>query len=57
MDKVRIGVIGVGGMGQGHCAYMNQLDVGELTAVSDAVSEVAQEVGETYKVPYFSSCG
>jgi predicted dehydrogenase len=33
---------------------MNQLDVGELTAVSDAVSEVAQEVGETYKVPYFS---
>jgi len=54
VDKVRIGVIGVGGMGQGHCAYMNQLDVGELTAVSDAVSEVAQEVGETYKVPYFS---
>ncbi len=27
MDKVRIGVIGVGGMGQGHCRYMHDLGV------------------------------
>ncbi len=55
MDKVRIGVVGVGGMGQGHCAYMQDLDVGELTAVCDAFPEVAQEIGERHKVPYFSN--
>jgi predicted dehydrogenase len=53
MKKVRIGVVGVGGMGQGHCAYMDQLDVGELTAVCDVVPEVAEEVGERQKVPHF----
>ena len=53
MDKVRIGVVGVGGMGQGHCAYMHDLDVGELTAVCDVSPEVAKQVGERSKVPYF----
>ncbi len=55
MDKVRIGVVGVGGMGQGHCAYMHELDVGELTAVCDNASDVAQMVGEKHKVPYFTT--
>ncbi len=55
VDKVRIGVVGVGGMGQGHCAYMHELDVGELTAVCDRAPEVAQMVGEEHKVPYFAS--
>jgi len=55
VDKVRIGVVGVGGMGQGHCAYMNDLDVGELTAVCDIAPDVAQMVGEKHKVPYFTS--
>jgi predicted dehydrogenase len=54
MRKVRIGVIGVGGMGQGHCAYMHELDVGELTAVCDIVPEVAQRVGEKHSVPHFT---
>jgi predicted dehydrogenase len=53
VDKVRIGVVGVGGMGQGHCAYMHQLDVGELTAVADSAAQVAEEVGRQHKVPYF----
>ncbi|UCC68096.1 MAG: Gfo/Idh/MocA family oxidoreductase [Armatimonadota bacterium] len=53
MDKVRIGVVGAGGMGQGHCEYMHELDVGELTAVCDIVPEVAKEVGGEHKVPYF----
>ena len=53
MDKVRIGVVGVGGMGQGHCAYMHDLDLGELTAVCDVSPEVAKQVGERSKVPYF----
>ncbi len=53
MDKVRIGVIGVGGMGQGHCAYMHELDVARLAAVCDAEPAVAKEVGERYGVPHF----
>ncbi len=55
MDKVRIGVVGVGGMGQGHCAYMHELDVGQLTAVCDIVPHVAREVGEKYGVPHFTT--
>ena len=53
MDKVRLGVIGVGGMGQGHCAYMDQLGEGELTAVCDTAPGVAQEVGARFGVPHF----
>jgi len=53
VDRVRIGVIGVGGMGQGHCGYMHKLDVGELAAVCDIVPEVAEEVGNRHKVPCF----
>lgn len=53
MDKVRIGVIGVGGMGQGHCGYMHELDVAQLTAVCDIAPEVAKEVGERHDVPHF----
>jgi len=40
-------------MGQEHCGYMHDLDVGELTAVCDVVPEVAEEGGERHRVPYF----
>jgi len=53
MKKVRIGVIGVGGMGQGHCDYMHEVGLGELTAVCDIVPEVAKSVGEKHGVPHF----
>jgi predicted dehydrogenase len=55
MKKVRIGVVGVGGMGQGHCSYMERLGIGELTAVCDIKAAVAKEVGEKYRVPYFAA--
>jgi len=51
--KVRIGVVGVGGMGQGHCAYMHELKEGELTAVCDVDRKTARMVGEKHGVPYF----
>ena len=35
MDKVRFGVIGVGGMGSGHCSQLPKLPEAELTAVCD----------------------
>lgn len=53
MKKVRIGVVGVGGMGQGHCSYMERLGVGEMTAVCDVDEAVAKQVSEKYGVPYF----
>ncbi len=57
MNKVRIGVIGVGGMGQGHCDYLGsgKLNVAKLAAVSDGVLEVAEQVGGKWNVPWFGS--
>ncbi len=53
MDKVRIGVIGTGGMGSGHCASMDQIDEAELTAVCDIEPEVVKSVSEQHGVPGF----
>src|SRR6266542_2108563 len=53
MEKVRCGVIGVGGMGSGHCKMMGQIPEVELTAVCDAVPEVSRKVGEQYGVRSF----
>ena len=53
MDKVRVGVIGTGGMGTGHCRYMDQIEEVELTAVCDIVPEVCQAVAEEYGVKGF----
>jgi len=55
VKKVRIGVVGVGGMGQGHCAYMDKLGVGELSAVCDSYQQVAEQIGRRYNVPHFNS--
>ncbi|MBI5832826.1 MAG: Gfo/Idh/MocA family oxidoreductase [Armatimonadetes bacterium] len=40
MDKVRIGIVGLGGMGSGHASYLTRGDVpnAELTAVCDVAS-------------------
>jgi len=57
VKKVRIGVVGVGGMGQGHCSYMEQLGIGELTAVCDIDEAVAKQVSGRHKVPYFTTHG
>ena len=34
MEKVRLGVIGLGGMGQGHLRSIKEVQEAELTAVS-----------------------
>lgn len=51
--KVRIGVIGVGGMGQGHCSYLENVAEAELTAVCDIEPSTAREIGAKHRVPYF----
>ena len=52
MGQVRYGVVGVGGMGQGHCKCISELADAKLVAVCDIVPEVAKSVGEKYDVPY-----
>ena len=53
MDKVRCGVIGVGGMGSGHCRMMGQIPEVELTAVCDINPEACRSVAEKYEVRGF----
>src|SRR5262249_53212790 len=53
MDRVRCGVIGVGGMGGGHCKMMGQIPEVELTAVCDVVPEGSRSVAEQSQVPGF----
>lgn len=55
VDKVRIGVIGTGGMGSGHCAWMHEIPEAELTCVCDIDPQVAQEASKKFEVPAFTS--
>ncbi len=54
MDKVRIGIIGVGGMGQGHCNGLKKVDEAVLTAVCDIDPETAEKIGKQHNVPSFT---
>jgi len=54
MDKIRIGVIGVGGMGSGHCGSMNLVDEAELTAVCDTDPTTLAQAEEKFGVPGFA---
>ena len=54
MAKVRVGVAGVGGMGQGHCEALLQVKEAKLAAVCDYDAKTAQRVGEKFGVPCFS---
>lgn len=51
--KVRVGVVGVGGMGQGHANYINSLDECKLTAVCDIDEDTLKMVSEKHDVPGF----
>lgn len=53
MDKVRIGLIGAGIMGQGHLKYFHQIPGLEIAAVSDADKKAMEKVSAEYGVPYF----
>src|SRR5579884_1460317 len=53
MDKVRWGVIGVGGMGQGHVASIPTLEEATLAAVCDIDEARCRQVAEKAGVPGF----
>ena len=55
MDKVRIGVVGVGGMGQGHCGYLGSLEEVEFTCVCDTNPDTLKSVTEKYSLPGFAT--
>ena len=54
MDKVRIGVIGTGGMGSGHLRSIPDIEEVELTAVCDADPQVCERVSAENGVPGFA---
>jgi len=53
VKKVRMGIIGLGGMGQQHVRFVRELPEAELTAVSDIDEKITKEISEKYKVPGF----
>jgi predicted dehydrogenase len=53
MSKVRFGIVGCGGMGSGHCSWMNTIMEAELTAVCDIRKDIADQTGARYNVPAF----
>ena len=53
MEKVRIGVIGTGGMGTGHCDTMQDVEEVQLTAVCDVDEEAYKPLVEKYGVEGF----
>lgn len=55
-QTLRVGIIGVGGMGAGHCKTMTN-DVPEMTlaAVTDADAGQAAKVADEFGVPHFGS--
>jgi predicted dehydrogenase len=53
-EKVRVGVIGVGGMGSGHCAQLPKIPETELSAVCDTNPDTLANIREKYSVPGFA---
>ena len=48
MDKVRIGVIGLGNMGSVHVSYMDSIEGAVLSAVCDANPAAADRVAQKF---------
>ena len=55
MDRVRFGIVGVGGMGSGHARNMPHIEEVELTAVCDISAEALGAATDAYGVPGFDN--
>lgn len=53
MKKIRLGIVGVGGMGRNHAIAAKAAKNLEITAICDIRKEVADEVAALYGVPAF----
>ncbi len=54
-DTVRIGVIGVGGMGSGHCSMTPKIPGARLTAVCDTAPATLEKISRQHEVPGFNN--
>jgi len=55
MDIVRFGIIGMGGMGNGHARNMPRVPKARLTAVCDIAPEALEAAMDNYEVPGFAT--
>src|ERR1700693_4573454 len=53
MKKIRVGVVGVGHLGQHHARIYSTMEGVELAGVSDTDPARGEEIGVKYKTPYF----
>ncbi len=54
MESIRVGVIGVGSMGERHCRVYSTMRNVELVGISDLNAERGNAVAATYSTEYFS---
>ncbi len=55
MDKIKVGVIGVGFFGRKHAKIYSQLPEVELVAISDVNEKRAEEIGQKLDCKYFTN--
>ena len=55
MEKIRVGVIGVGRMGKHHCRIYSNLRNVDFSGLYDVDKKAADEVSQKYDVPVFDS--
>lgn len=53
MDRVALGVIGVGRMGKNHCRVFSTLRYGDLIGLHDLNGEIASQIAQNYEASYF----
>jgi UDP-N-acetylglucosamine 3-dehydrogenase len=52
--KIKVGVVGCGSWGRNHVRVYRELPGAELVGVADLNPAVAREIGERYRVPYYT---
>lgn len=54
MSDIKVGVVGVGRMGEYHVGVLSESAGAQLSAISDVNEKRAGEIAAAYRVPYFS---
>ena len=55
MDTIRVGVIGVGRMGQRHCRVYSNMRKVQLTGICDENQPVGKRIADQYEIPFYAS--
>jgi predicted dehydrogenase len=55
MDKVRVGVIGVGALGRHHARLYGECEAAELVGIYDRNPDTAQKVATEFRIPVFDT--